>query len=316
MNSGLNPQEIYLLERYTSLEYFAVLRDTWGKMVSHVDACLNTFLQNLPPDYRALPLPQQPDMVWGERVLPNFRDTFQGLCKGFVMLAHGDVAGLHFAHGPLNDFKGQMDFWDGWMARADLDLYGALLNQSVTMANNICTAEGAYWRPFVLSNYSEQLGPLDPPDQWPAYRIQMNIFVRTGEKTKQSGIYVPDVDNSCAQFLSTKYDRAPSATVLLRHDDVLHPVTGEKYGETPVFEKRACVWHLVERTANGGDITTATTGIVADLHRIPAGEQCPKTGFYVTPANASSRRLFQKGEIMPELKTEYGATIWQWETGA
>lgn len=310
MSTPINHQEIYLLERYTSLEYFGELRDTWGKMVSHVETCLATFMHNLPPDYRTRPLPEQPDVVWGGRVLPNFRDTFQGLCTGFIMLAHGDVAGLHFAHGPHCDFKGQMDSWAGWMSNTDLDLYGSLLNRSTTMAGNICAAEGAYWRPLELSNYSGQRGPLDAPTQWPAYRVNANISVRSGDKTKQSGIYVPDADNSCAEFLSTKYDHAPPAIVLVRFDDLVHPATGKKYAETPVFEKRDCVWYLVERT---GDLGTVTPGMAACVHRVPAGETCPETGFYVTPANAASRKLFQKGEVMPDFATGYGSTIWQWD---
>lgn len=311
MRTQLNPQEIYLLERYTSLEYFGILRDTWGEMVSHVEACLATFMQNLPADYRRRPLPEQPDIVWGERVLPNFRDTFQGLCTGFVLLSHGDVAGLAFAYGPRSDFKGQMDFWAEWMSEPDLYLYSTLLNKSVTLAGNICAAEGAYWKPLELSNYSEQRGPLDAPPTWPTYRVNQGISVRSGEKTRQSGIYLPDVGDSCAEFLSARYVRAPRASVLVGFEDLLHPATGEKYGETPVFEKRDCVWYLVERTT---DIGSVIPGIApARVHRIPAGETCSETGFYLTPAHPGSRKQFQKGQVMPTLQSTYGDTIWQWD---
>jgi hypothetical protein len=314
MTTLINPQEIYLLERYTSLEYFGHLRDTWGKMISHVEACLASFMQSLPPDYRSRPLPEQPDIVWGERVLPNFRDTFQGLCSGFIMLSHGDIVGLNFAHGPVGDFKGQMDFWTGWMSNADQNIYGMLLNQAITMAGNITRTEGAYWRPRSLSHYSGQRGPLNPPAQWPTYRINKNVSVVTGAKTIQSGIYVPDVDNSCAEFLSAKYEQAPSATVLVRFDDLLHPITGEKYGEQPVFEERSCVWYLVERFDDPSIAPGAPTVLGARLHRIAAGETCPETGFYFTPARRDSRRLFHEGEVMPAFDTAYGTTIWQWDS--
>jgi hypothetical protein len=254
MTTPINPQEIYLLERYTSVEYFGELRDTWGKLVSHVDACLAAFIQNRSLNYRSRPLPQQPDIVWGEHVLPNFRDSLQSLCSGFVKLSHGDMAGLHSAHGPMGDFKGQMEYWSGWMPKADQYMYNDLLKKSVTMASNITTTEGAYWTPGSLSNYSEHRGPLNPPAQWPAYRINRNVSVVTGEKTEKNGIYVPDIDRSCAQFLSTKYAKAPSASVLVRFDDLLHPITGEKYAEQPVFEERSCTWYLVERT---DDVTIA-----------------------------------------------------------
>jgi hypothetical protein len=314
MNTPINPQEIYLLERYTSLEYFAKLRDTWGEMVSHVENTLARFMQNLPPDYRSRPLPEQPDIVWGEHVLPNFRDSFQSLCSGFIKLSHGDMAGLHAAHGPLGDFKGQLEFWSGWMPKADQLFYTTLLNRTTTMAGNITTTEGAYWRPLSLSNYSDQRGSLDPPAQWPTYRINKNVSVITGEKTRQSGIYVPDLANSCAEFLSTKYNEAPSARVLVSFDDLLDPITGEKYGEEPVFERRNCIWYLVERTADLGSVPGAPTLVPAPLHRIAAGETCPESGFYFTPARRDSRRLFQKGEVMPAFDTAYGTTIWQWDS--
>lgn len=48
--------------------------------------------------------------------------------------------------------------------------------------------------------------------------------------------------------------------------------------------------------------------------RALAGEPCPREGFWVTPAKVNSRRHFRAGELMPDLKSEYGATIWQWDS--
>lgn len=47
--------------------------------------------------------------------------------------------------------------------------------------------------------------------------------------------------------------------------------------------------------------------------RCAAGQPCPRTGWWSTPAAADSRRLFQAGERMPDLHADYGATIWQWD---
>lgn len=309
----INPQEIFLLERYSSPEYFAELRDTWGKMVSHVETCLANFMRNLPTDYRSRALPEQPDIVWGERVLPNFRDTFQGLCTGFIMLSHGDPAGLHFAHGPRSDFKGQLEYWSGWMPESDEQAYGSMLNKAVTMASNICATEGAYWPPFALSKTVEQRGQLEPSEQWPLYKVNNNISVVTGQKTPRSGIYVPDVDESCAEFLSIKYNEAPAAIVFVGSVDLTHPTTGEKYAEEPRFETRDCVWYLVERDHWLDRSPSPDTSRAFEVHRVRAGGTCPATGFYLTPARPESRKLFREGEIMPEFQTSYGTTIWQWD---
>jgi hypothetical protein len=135
--------------------------------------------------------------------------------------------------------------------------------------------------------------------------------ISTGAKTTQSGIYVPDVDNSCAEFLSTNYNEAPSANVLLGHQDLLHPITGVKYGEQAIYEKKRCNWFLVEPITLPDPPADAPAIEAMQRERIPAGGTCPEAGFYFTPARPESRRLFQKGEVMPAFDTAYGATIWQ-----
>ena len=77
MKYSVRPKEIFLLERYVSLESFGQLRDTWGQMIEHLEKCLALFEHDLPANYRSRQLPEQPDIVWGGRVLPIFRNTFQ-----------------------------------------------------------------------------------------------------------------------------------------------------------------------------------------------------------------------------------------------
>lgn len=47
--------------------------------------------------------------------------------------------------------------------------------------------------------------------------------------------------------------------------------------------------------------------------RCPAGQACPKDGWWLTPAKAGSCRFFRAGEVMPSLGSNYGETIWQWD---
>jgi hypothetical protein len=252
MGTALIPQEIFLLERYTSADYFGKLRDTWAEMITHLDHSLDEFMRNLRQDYRNRPLPEQPDVVWGERVIPNFRDTLQSLADGYSALLEGDLSGLAYCHGPLNDFKGQMDFWSGWMVREDKNLYGALLNKAVAMAGNIRSTEGAYWHPMTLtSRYEPQSrGPLDPPANWPAYKLSPNISVTSGQRLPVSGIYLPDIGDSCAEFLSTEYETAPEATIYVGERDLIAPDTGLKYAQQAVYAKQACTWRLVESSGD------------------------------------------------------------------
>ncbi|MDE2593269.1 MAG: hypothetical protein KGL57_03445 [Burkholderiales bacterium] len=45
--------------------------------------------------------------------------------------------------------------------------------------------------------------------------------------------------------------------------------------------------------------------------RCEAGQPCPCDGIWTTPAAPGSRH-FKQGEIMPDLKSDYGQTIWLW----
>ncbi len=47
--------------------------------------------------------------------------------------------------------------------------------------------------------------------------------------------------------------------------------------------------------------------------RTPAGQPCPKEGWWFTPASAGSRRFFKQGETMSEVESDYGSTFWQWD---
>ncbi|MFK1437618.1 hypothetical protein ACSEQ5_30770 [Pseudomonas aeruginosa] len=75
MTAPLFPQEIYLLERYSSPEYYSQMRDAWEAMLRHVEDSLDRFMRQVPADYRARPQPLQPDIAWGQLVLSNFRNT-------------------------------------------------------------------------------------------------------------------------------------------------------------------------------------------------------------------------------------------------
>lgn len=313
MKKTINAQEIFLLERYISAQYFGELRDTWAGMVKHLENCLSSFMQNLPKDYRARPLPEQPDVVWGNRVMPNFRNTLQDLNAGFILLTHGDFEGLTHARGPQGDFKGQMDYWSGWMVQSDENIYGELLNKAVTLAGNISRTERGGWGPFDLVEYGDYLGPLNPPAQWPRYRVQKDVSVATGQKLEKNGIYMPDVAGSCSEFLSLRYGTAPAAKVHVGLRPILHPTTGEKYAEEPILEDQNCIWYLVERVLGQQDDVQNESASQLQHIRIPAGTDCPETGFYFTPAEIGSRRLFQKGELMPNVESAYGRTIWQWD---
>nr|WP_257219922.1 hypothetical protein [Acinetobacter sp. YH12239] len=78
-SSEIRPQEIFLLERYSSAEYFKEPVDAFEQTLTAAERALELFMSDLPYDYRDRHISEQPDVIWGEHVLPNFRSTMTSL---------------------------------------------------------------------------------------------------------------------------------------------------------------------------------------------------------------------------------------------
>lgn len=59
----------------------------------------------------------------------------------------------------------------------------------------------------------------------------------------------------------------------------------------------------------GQPVLAAVSGRVG----VAAGNKCPETGFWSSPSSPTSRRYFFQGEALPDLKTQFGTTVWQWD---
>ena len=239
------PTDIFLLETFSSVEYLAELRDTWGEMIEHLDKCLARFVKDSPGYRWWWPFSQQPDGVWSDRVLPNFRSSHAALVSGVIALSHGDPDGLYSAHGPHNDFHGQKEYSDAWLTKADLGRYGDSLAKSSKMAGNIAATIEPYWSPGDLDDFQKLLAPVTIPVSMPAYRLNKSVTVKTGDRPPRIGVYVPDKEHSIAAFITTGKP-APDATVVIGVEDVCDD-HGVKYAEQPELEEQSCVWTLIER---------------------------------------------------------------------
>ncbi|MFT3721558.1 hypothetical protein [Pseudorhodoferax sp.] len=307
MPTPLIPQEIYLLERYTSLGYFGEMRDAWEMMVKAGDDALDAFMHQLPADYRSLPLHQQPDIVWGERVLPNLRWTLAGLNNGFIQLSHGEWDALQLSGNVKTAQAGMWRDYDiDWMPEPFKTIFDEQERIAGIYASNISFSVLSGWLVGSLSQRYKELtrGPLDAPTTWPIYKINPNVRVRTGDLVPRNGIYLPDVDDSCPQALVQGYE-ATEANI------GRDPVTTQRQGEAPA------TWTLVERIADeGGGVPGQEMGSASAMAglRCEGGQPCPQAGWWLTPAKVGSRRFFNAGELMPVIQgSDYGATFWQWD---
>jgi hypothetical protein len=312
MATPLIPQEIYLIERFCSLKWYGQMRDACEAMFNHAENMLERFMHQLPPRYRARHLSEQPDIVWGERVLPNFKDTMRLLNDGYIKRSHGDYEALGRAHGITGDIRGQtMDYAASWMEDVEPGAeatYYELLYKASDLAWPVARTSSGIWSPGALTtDYDEVIKlPLDPPPTWPVYRLNRQVTVKsgqvadTGDIVPQTGIYLPDVDHGFPTLL-IKGNKARRASV------VLDPIVSRKKGYRPTL------WTLVERIADTSNLSTTPSLVESTRLRIEGGQPCPQAGYWFTPAKPDSRRHFRENELMPAFDADYGATIWQWD---
>lgn len=304
MATPLIPQEIYLLERYCSLEYYAEMLNAWAKMVAVAEEALRQFMLNLPADYRNRPLYEQYDITWGDRVLPNFRSTLASLESGYVMLKQRDLSALGFGGNVKSAITGQTnDYPTDWMSA---DLETQFWDWQVIARHigwNLSITEMAGWcMTDLTTGYDKTRGPLNPPASWPQYRLNPKVTITTGQPVVQSGIYLPACDDSCA-------------AVLIKDYECFRAHAGYNSVTTHALSRPDTTWTLVERIADsGGGLPGASDEIAAGVRiRVEGGKHCPRTGFYFTPAKNNSRQKFNQGDTMPSLGGDYGMTIWQWD---
>jgi hypothetical protein len=112
-----------------------------------------------------------------------------------------------------------------------------------------------------------------------------------------------------------------------KYSDLFRPtiyVLGKEYREfssfavsQEAFINRPCKWYFVE-TINGEfeslDDEPTTLALPEIVDRIVGGQICKRSGFYFTPAHPGSRQRFVEGTKAPDYQSQYGQTIWQWDS--
>lgn len=304
MTAPLIPQEIYLLERYSSLEYFGNMRDHFASMVKAAQDALDEFMKHVPPDYRSWQPSHQPDQVWGERVIPNMQWTLDGLNKAYIRISHDDLDALGLACNVGGTFAAiNRDYPFDWMPQPHYDAFDSgWLGCGQPKSNINTTALGQWLAGALTSGYKESnRGALNAPASWPLYRLNPQVRVKTGDKVPRNGIYLPDLDGGCAQLLIEGYEAWPTAIPDPPADPRMTSAARKHFDTT---------WTLVERVAeSSGDSGTQDSDSARIRLRCKAGLPCPADGEWFTPGVRGSRH-FKQGEIMPDMKADYGQTIW------
>jgi len=104
---------------------------------------------------------------------------------------------------------------------------------------------------------------------------------------------------------------------LLKAGDQYWASTAPAVVATKAFESAARTWSLVEIIPNEQE-PLDTLDLDCIFHEYTAqqargGTFCQVEGFYFTPSQAQSRRLFRKGDLLPNIDNTFGETHWQWD---
>ncbi|CAM3493483.1 hypothetical protein [Cupriavidus taiwanensis] len=174
-----------------------------------------------------------------------------------------------------------------------------------------------------LKDYIQSLtqrGLLAPPTTYPHHPVKTNVRAKAGEPCPQTGVWVP------AQWLHGAKDFSLAFCVrgrLMQPAFQLHwgkpydiwaefPLPDEDPEDRLITPLKTTavdtVWHFVARPA------VQPAAAEAPHLRCQSSQSCPKSGYWMTPAKANSRRYFHQGDTMPEVVSDYGTTIWQWDT--
>ena len=331
IQTPLIPQELWLIEAYIKPAYFKKMVDAWQRMVEIADDALEDYMAHIPSNYRSRHVSEQPDVVWGGRVLPNFRSGLVAMQNSYIQLKNGDYdmqvtgAGIHGA------IRGASDYDHDWLkdrglnGRMGFDVYAEFYKQQEIArlyANNIAPTFGFQWLLGELTKsklYDMGCGyGIELPAEWPTYRLNPLFQCATDEELPKSGIYIPATARSCANFLPIRL-RIPNATTATVID------TAIPRGDDGYSIEANTIWTLVERVSDtGGGPVQCRIVQKSEYYNVSTKQQslpgepnsvCPKSGTWQTPAMLSPRSIkMQAGEKFPAVEHDTGgnAVAWFW----
>lgn len=309
-NYIINPKEAYLLEQFSSLGFFEIMRNNYRLFLDDLEELLEIYMHNLPYNLRDLPLPEQADIQWGGSVLPNLRATMDRIDIAYTKIKSGDFTYLDCAGEIRSNDKGISEFSPHWMddlpyekVRQCWDYYSIARAHASVIDRTYPTD----WSMEILSDSYPEADifhgiNLTRPDSYPIYRINPAVTVKSDEKIERTGIYLCQEDRSRIEFMAASEENGSGVGSVIAVG--MDPDTFETlYGD--------CTWVLIERIADtGGSAET----IQAENLKGFGGEVCPRSGHWWSPANQSEKRYFEQGEVFPKLKGSFwGKTIWYLE---
>ena len=324
----LHPQECYLLEKFISPDHYAATRDA---IIAYIDAheeALARYLREMPLNNRKLPLWQQADMVWGNRVMPNIRSAKARYTEAFILRTHNDIRAFNIGHTMSDIRKGINECWNGWMTEDEIERISDLESIASELDKRLSLSVRGSWNEGDLTYDGEGVYTLDDiPKRIPRYELDHSVRIELGEVPTQTGIYLPDIDFAPARFIPANYGQPASARQGIERGDYVSRSGKFKYSwKESGWAKTG--WTLIRRI-EGEYIDVPHEGFFPEgkpeeLYNWPKREQeflqenmvritywngdlAPFSGRWATIVNGTTQYLqTREGLVLPEFEDKHG----------
>lgn len=326
----LHPLECYLLEKFISPEHYAATRDAIIAYIDAHEAAFARYLKEIPFNNRKLPLWQQADMVWGNRVLPNIRPAKERYIQAHILRTHNDIKAFRIGHTMSNIGKGITECWDGWMTEHERETISDLQMIASDLDSQLTATIVGRWQEGDLTYrgnpriYTDK----DIPRKIPRYELDHSVRIEADGVPEISGIYLPDIDFAPARFIPADYGEPVSARYGVKRSDWINPQTGEKDYSWEESKRVQTGWTLIRRV-EGEFIDVPREGFFPkgtpdELYNWPqreqellknnevritnwTGESAPFAGRWASTVGGTTQYTqTQAGQKMPEFEDKYG----------
>jgi hypothetical protein len=141
------------------------------------------------------------------------------------------------------------------------------------------------------------------PDPLPHYRIDTSISCKTGDEVPWTGVWYPEtgLERHSLTFAIKGLRMQP---VYFAEKTLAEAKAEDDIFGSPVTKAIATTWHPL--------IPVPQSAHAEGELRVTAGKPCPKAGLWESMDGKHVSRKYQVGDIMADLGSAYGLTVWKW----
>lgn len=184
----------------------------------------------MPLNSRKLPLWQQADVVWGNRVMPNIRSARERYTGAFILRTHNDIKAFNIGHTMSDINKGITECWNGWMTQEEIEKVSELGSTAAILNRRLSTTISGWWEEGELTYCrAPRIYILDDiPARIPRYELDTSVRIELGENPVLTGNYLPDIDFAPARFIPANYGQPASAQQGIQRSDYVKNNSGKR----------------------------------------------------------------------------------------